>query len=137
MPLLHQLFTLLINRSLLQNSLSKLSSAQEDSLRTEKRNRKKSDGASVPVAKDRACWLFQASRLWSSWNGGGLAMLRYKHATGGRLTARQPHIPVQLLGWSPLEMVSDCDGRRAFLRSSTGKGLQVPAEWKPSYPVYV
>lgn len=32
-------------------------------------------------------------------------------------------------------MVSDSDGRRTFLSSSTAKGLQIPpSQWKPSYP---
>lgn len=137
MPPLHQLFTLLINRSLLQNSLPKPSSTQQDSLRIEKKSREKSAGVSVPVAKDRASWLFQVSKLWSSWNGGGLAMMRSTHAARWSLTARQPIIPVQLLGWSPLKIVSYCHSRRAFLRSSTGKGLQVLPQWKPSHTVYI
>lgn len=119
-----------MSRSLLQNALLKLFSTQQDSLRIGKRSREQSAGVSVPVAS----WLFQVSRLWSSQNGGGPAMLRSTHATRWSLTARQPHIPVRPLGWSPLEMFSDCDGRRAFLRSGTGKGLQVPPQWKPSHP---
>lgn len=120
-PLLHQLFTFLVNRSLLQNTLPKLPSSQQDSLGTGKRSREQSAGVSVPVAKDRASWLLQVSRLCSSWDGDGPAMPRPRHATRWSSIARRLHVPVRLPSRSPVG-----DG----LRLHWQKGISEVQHWQ-------
>lgn len=69
-------------------------------------------------------------------DGDGPAMPRPRHATRWSSTLRQPCVPVWLPRWSPVEMVSGCTGRRRFLSTGTGKGLQAPLRWKPSQPSF-
>lgn len=100
-----------------------------------KRSREQSAGVLVPAAKDRASWLLQVSRLGSSWDGDVLVLPRPRHATRWSSTVTHPLcILVRRPRWSPMEMGSGRAGRRGFLRSSPGEGLQVPPQWKPSYP---
>lgn len=74
-----QLFTLSVNRSLLQNALPKLPHAHQDTRRAGKRSREQSAHVSVPAAKDRASWLVQ--QVWGGWDGDGPAAPRPRHAT--------------------------------------------------------